>query len=116
MRPAYFLPTSKGEIMPTDRAIAKAAIEQCKRDIAALQGMLADLEIAAEPKPAPKHGDIVRYGEHGLRVVLYNRMHGGFFAYDQIGCNANSSSVDIKQLYASGDYSVIGNVFDSREK
>ena len=93
----------KGKSVNADR------IEQCKADIAKLQEELKRL--GAEPEP--RHGDVVRTPAGRIRVV--GRSPEGWRVSRDEGDMVISDRV--RRNYASGTYTVIGNVFDwARER
>ncbi len=79
-------------------------IEQCKRDITALQAELAKLEAQT---PTPRNGDIVVDGNGNRRIVIL--AVDAKRAYDADG---SILSRDPEGHYRTGYYKRIGNVFD----
>jgi len=98
-------------------------IEQCKKDIVALQSFLKQLEDQKEKEKekkewvVPKHGDIVVIEQLFKRIVIKDE--DGFQAYDvhgnrQAGTGRYCGN-SVEMMYnskPSSRYIVVGNVFD----
>lgn len=94
-------------------------IEQCKADIDNLQEELKRLESALPPR----HGDIVQSyycdetGIEGRRIILIADGHApksyNMYGVLQLGKDDTDA---VAYAYTTGDYVVIGNVFDPEDE
>ncbi len=86
-------------------------IEQCKRDIAALQAELAKLETKREPL-SPRHGDVIIAGDGLIRIVILEReLNPSLHSYNAYG-ERMLSGYDVNIAYDNGTYRRIGDAFD----
>lgn len=94
-------------------------IEQCKKDITALQDVLKQLEDQKEKEKkkllVPKHGDVVEY--IGIkRIIIENR--DGFTAYDRYGTIQAGpfSQRTVEQMYNEtiNPYHLCYNIFTTK--